>query len=548
MKSNASHPSPKADPVSAYYRARERLREAGDSEVELTKRVRHSLESALENGRRPAASVRLSLWEQRQKATALLRQSKSRTDHILEQQKGDEGVGLRVYLERAFSDPSDYRFPAKSLNQEEKKLAIHDIILNPNHIPDRLFLDLTGISESDWKAFSPVDRLESKRRYLPKLKELFANAQLLPTGAKGATGRIVLLPYVRDLPVVAGSYLVFQELPSLDRNRLTARNSRTNPVSVKVLPDIWSLSRSQEHAQESLENKVKLLQSCQEELNSIRMSYAAATEEERREMIVRFVEKFNQKHAFAFRKIIAVRKPKLRYGHLGVDEMVLLGMSNDLGKYLREILSKQGQIFRQSQLLRGMADGHAKAFFDFFDAFYAEFSNFDGTDLEKRILADVPDLSFTTGEAQQVGRIWHLTKAYANVLVNPVVIGEPFFDIENRVIQSVKAVRSAPAKTSTRELLKLVVQMKLGACRILLRQMDDAFETGRFVQMRTQLAYRVERLVKLFESLQFLKSVKLGKKLDAEFASKLETLRAIRERIRKDDIAELREFLSAHLG
>lgn len=275
MKSNAANPSKKADPVSAYYRARERLWEANqDPEIELTKRVRNSLESTLESGRRPAASVRLSLWEQRKNVTPLLQQSKSRTDHILERQKDAGGVSLRVYLERAFADPADYRFPTRQLTQEEKKTAIYDIILNPSHIPDPLFLELTGTSDEDWQTLDAAGRLERKRAYIPRLKELFAGSQLLPTSENGATGRIARLPFHRDMPKIAGSYLVFQELPSLDRHRLSARNSRTNPVSVKVLPDIWSLARSQTHATESLARKIELLSACREELTQIRMAYS----------------------------------------------------------------------------------------------------------------------------------------------------------------------------------------------------------------------------------------------------------------------------------
>lgn len=264
-------------------------------------------------------------------------------------------------------------------------------------------------------------------------------------------------------------------------------------------------------------------------------------------MIAGLTEKFSQKHAYAFRKIITVRKPKLRYNHLGIDEAVLLGMQNDLNGYFTEVVSKQSQIFRQSQLLRSMADAHAKAFFGFFDAFYTQFQTFDGAGLENRLLSDDPDLHFTAEESQHIGRIWHLARVYAQILPEPVVIGEPFFDIESRVLQSVKTVRKAPSKTIARELLKMVVQMKLGAYRILIRQLDDAMETGRFVSMSSSTALRIDQLIDLFESLQFLKTVKLGKKLDTEFSAKLAHLRHIRECMSQDP-AKLRSYLSEILA
>jgi len=88
----SAHLSRKLNPNEAYYYARTRLQEANSTEssVALTTRVKNSLEKTLKNNRRPAASVRLALWEQRQKQYALMKRSTSYTPHILEAQKSQE--------------------------------------------------------------------------------------------------------------------------------------------------------------------------------------------------------------------------------------------------------------------------------------------------------------------------------------------------------------------------------------------------------------------------------------------------------------------------
>lgn len=445
MKNTPSPKSKKPDPIDAYYRARQLLNaEKHEGSEPLTKRVKSALEKTLENNRRPAASVRLALWQQRQETTDLLQKSNSYAPHVLEGQKGREGSPFRVYLERAFSDPSDYLFPVKPLTREQRREVLSYLILYPNHIPDPLFLDIAGISESDWKNLSLTERMESKRKNISHLKELFMESVSLTTRTNGGTGRVVRLPYHPAFPHVAGSYLVFQEFNMLDGERISSRESRKNTVTAKMIPDVWSLARSQFYASESLREKICLIGECQARLKEIRIRYTDASPDERKEMIVGFASKFSQKHAYAFKKIIAVRKPRIKYTNSRTDDSVLMGITNDLESYYLELVSKRSQILRQEQLLREMADGHSTQFFFFFDRFYRELSTFDSTDLEKRILdTDTPngDLKFTTEESRRIGKIWHEVRLFENILSNPVEIGAPFFEIESRIQQAVGSLR-----------------------------------------------------------------------------------------------------------
>jgi hypothetical protein len=435
----------KPNPIEAYYHARERLRIAGSEDGEpLTIRVKNALAKTLEANRRPAASVRLALWEQRKKHTPLLQKSTSCTPHILEEQKGKEGSQLRVYLERAFSNPADYRFPPNPLSRAEKQEVLQYLVLDPSRIPDGLFLDLSGIAESDWTEKSVTEQLETKRSYIPSLKELFSESHQLMTHFHSGTGRIVRLPYHSLMPHVAGAYLVFQELQTLDPSRIQSRESRKNTVSVKMLPDIWSLARSQEYAAEALTQKIAVIRDCQESLMRIRVKYPDASESERRELIAEFTAKFNGKQAYAFKKIISVRKPRLRYTNSGTDGAVLMGMSNDLEKYHLETVSKGAQIRRQESLLRNAAESHALQFHRFFESLYRELSAFDSSDAEKRILEThekCTEFNFLSGESFCIGKIWHQVKLFHDILSHPVSTGAPFFEIESRVVNAIAKIR-----------------------------------------------------------------------------------------------------------
>lgn len=370
MKNQSTSASRKTNPNEAYYYARERLQIVNDpdSTVVVSNRVKLSLEKTLKNNRRPAASVRLALWEQRQKKHPLFQKSNSYTSHILEEKKSKEGSGLRVYLERAFSEPEDYQFPIQPLNQEQRREALKYIIINPSRIPDGIFLEMSGMEIIDWMSMSSTERMEKKRAYIPLLKELFFESHPLMTRHNGVTGRVVRLPFHQEMPKVAGSYLVFQETSYLDTQRITRREPRLNAITTKIVPDIWSLARSQKHATEALTKKIEHINFCMAELVALRVDYPGYQESDRRAMVSRFMSHFDRKQGFAFRKILNIRKPKIKYSNAGIDDSIFHGMYNDLEKYLLELVSKRSQIQRQEFLIRNMATTHYKQFSTFFDS------------------------------------------------------------------------------------------------------------------------------------------------------------------------------------
>ncbi len=328
MKNQSTSASRKANPAEAYYYARERLQEAahGDAIEGLSNRVKLSLEKTLKNNRRPAASVRLALWEQRQQKHPLFQKSNSHTPHILEEKKGKEGSGLRVYLERAFSEPEDYQFPTQPLNQEQRREALKYIIINPGRIPDGIFLEISGIEMIDWMALSPAERMEKKRSYIPLLKDLFFESFPLMTRHNGGTGRVVRLPFHKEMSKVAGSYLVFQEISYLDTERITRREPRLNSITTKIVPDIWSLARSQRYTTEALSKKIDHINFCMAELVALRLEYPDTQESDRRAMVTRFMSHLDRKQGFAFRKILNIRKPKIKYSNAGIDDSIFHGM------------------------------------------------------------------------------------------------------------------------------------------------------------------------------------------------------------------------------
>ncbi len=415
------------------------------------------------------------------------------------------------------------------LSLGEKQEVLRYLVLDPSRISDSLFLDLTGISESDWTIKTQAEQMEMKRSYIPYFKQLFTDSFQLLTHVGAGTGRIARLPFHPLMPHIAGQYLVFQELQSLDIRRIHARESRKNNISVKLLPDIWSLARSQEYAGEAMSRKISLIQDCKSELMGIRVRYPDANEIERRETIAEFIKKFSQKQAYAFKKIITVRKPKLRYTNVGIDSAVLMGMSNDLDRYYYEIVSKWTQIQRQALLIRNMADVHAVQFHRFLDALHTEFSQFDSSDMERRILDTVEsekEFGFVGSESFKIGKIWHHAKLYRDILSLPVSTGAPFFEIENRVIHAISKVRMSSPKTNVRELLKLVVYSKLAAYEIALRQIRDGLRTEKIALMRDVYLDRLQRTIDILGSLHFLKGIKFDK-FDIEFEKKLASLQTI---------------------
>lgn len=297
MKNQSTSASRKAEPAEAYYHARERLQEsAHDNTTEgLSNRVKLSLEKTLKNNRRPAASVRLALWEQRQQKHPLFQKSNSYTPHILEEKKGKEGSGLRVYLERAFSEPEDYQFPVQPLNQEQRREALKYLIINPSRIPDGIFLEISGIEMMDWMAMSSAERMEKKRAYIPLLKELFFESFPLMTRHNGVTGRVVRLPFHKEMPKVSGSYLVFQEISYLDTQKITRREPRLNTITTKIVPDIWSLARSQKYTTEALTQKIDYINFCMAELVGLRVEYPDSQESDRRALVTRFISLLDRK-------------------------------------------------------------------------------------------------------------------------------------------------------------------------------------------------------------------------------------------------------------
>jgi len=446
-----------------------------------------------------------------------------------------------VYLERAFSEPQDYQFPKQPLSMEQRREALKYTVINPSRIPDSLFLEISGIDKFDWVALSSTEQMEKKRAYIPLLKELFFESFPLMTRHQGSTGRVVRLPFHKQLPNVAGSYLIFQELSYLDAERISRREPRNNVVSTKIIPDIWSLARSQEHAIQSLDEKIAMIQTCQLELVGLRVDYPDLTEAERRTQVLSFLSKFDRKQGFAFKKILNVRKPKLKYSNAGIDESIFHGMYNDLEKYMLELVSKRSQFHRQVTLLRNMAYAHKTQFLSFFETFRGALQPFDTTSLEEKILhisLVKPEISFSQIEANAIGRIWHTIRSYGNVLSEPSMIGAPFFEVESRVVESLKIVKKSTPKTNIRELYQLVLHAKLTLGNMLLYDLQDQLSTGEYESQKDTYSKEFEKMITACESLSFLNRIK-SEKLDQKFQQKLSQLKGLLPLMKSGEIETL---------
>lgn len=136
------------------------------------------------------------------------------------------------------------------------------------------------------------------------------------------------------------------------------------------------------------------------------------------------------------------------------------------------------------------------------------------------------EITFSPTEATKIGKIWHQVRLYGNILSEPSVIGAPFFEIESRVVQSLKNVKKSTPIANVRELYKLVRTVNLTMCQTMLYELQDVLSTGEYESQIDTYPKQFEKNIVACESMQFLNHIK-SEKLDQEFQQKLSQLKVL---------------------
>lgn len=106
------------------------------------------------------------------------------------------------------------------------------------------------------------------------------------------------------------------------------------------------------------------------------------------------------------------------------------------------------------------------------------------------------------------------------------MIGAPFFEIESRVVQSLKAIKTSTPIVNVRELYKLVRNANLTMCQTMLFELQDLLSTGEYESQATTYPNQFEKMISDCESMQFLNRIP-SEKLDQAFQQKLSQLKIL---------------------